>query len=582
MPLRPEILLKLKSYLEPHRFGPEITRYTEAGVSATPYLGPAGSAERPTWAGELLGNPKPNGKNPIEFERTMTALYCLELLLEGGNLAHEDFIEAQQNLNRNDRPLSRDTFNAMSEKFKAFLANRADEPLVDRKKLLEYVVIYSDLAKTPSVKEWAKAHGIDPQLGGDEIMLKILQKPDEEIFVEETGKPAVLPSFANLTPEEKTKLRTYYPLMTACLGHLYFLEAAPQMLKTIENALMAIPEAEQADALEFVIKTAQFLDGMGAVGNNTIVGSYTCSENFEKGYNEAMFDSMNLFLPNPEGKSTQVLDAYLLKRSEYMSAGFYKADFSREEDYQFFMRLACKLRIFDAERAQELKETYFALSQGDRDLVSEQLNLSGQTGIDSFAVAPNYEATGFMNITDKTKKLIAKTTGELNAAQKELSTEQDEDKKEILVQKIVQIEQQLAAYVLQERAEEYILPLNYAVCFAKIVREMKQHYPEICNSMNPANFGALAFVAGQNPEIFDPKTFSPYKDITSYLSERDRRGVTTCFLDLALPKGMKARDLSQAIQPSVAASITLGLTNRPSTPLAVDVKIENTVKQGIF
>ena len=44
-------------------------------------------------------------------------------------------------------------------------------------------------------------------------------------------------------------------------------------------------------------------------------------------------------MPNPDGKSTQVLDAYLLKRSEYMGTGFYKTDFSREEDYQFFMRL---------------------------------------------------------------------------------------------------------------------------------------------------------------------------------------------------------------------------------------------------
>lgn len=633
MPLKPEILLKLRNYLEPHRFGTEITRYTEAGVSATPYLGPTGSAERPTWAGVLLGDPKPNGKNPIEFERTMTALYCLELLVEGGPLAYEDFIEAQKNLHRNDQPLPRQKFNAMSDQFKTFLTDRTDEPFINRKKLLEYIVIYSDLAKTPSVKEWAKAHSIDPQLGFDEIMLEILRKKNEDIFVEnkdilsksilllpskldplvsfpedaewlsqngtvfqeaaailkehayllreqakslfeidkasEEGKALekkaaslsnnaialspVLPSFAHLTPEEKTKLRTYFPLMTACLGHLYFLEAAPQMLKTIENALAAIPEAEQVDALAFVIKTSQFLDGMGAVGNNTILGSYTCSENFEKGYNEAMFESMNLFLPNPIGKSSQVLEAYLLKRSEYMGAGFYKTDFDREGDYQVFMRLACKLRIFDSERAQELKEAYFGLSQDIRDLLSEQLNLSGETGIDSFRVAPNYEATGFMNITDKTKKLIAKTIEELDAAQKET-----------LSQKITQIEEQLAVYVHQAREEEYTLPLNYAVCFAKIIREMKRHYPEICDSINPANFGALAFVAGQTPEIFDPATFSPYQDITPYLGDRDRRGATTCFLDLVLPKGMKACAPSQLDIPAeipVASLITLGLTN---------------------
>lgn len=505
--MRPEIIENLKSYY--NTFEVELKAYTDEGVSKTPYASTLRSERRPTWAEILLEITDPaKQKSLAEFERTMTARYCFELLQMAASSdpaiqldAYREFIAVQQdpkNINRGDQVLSFDEFLMWSNHFNTNLNHATHGALLSV--LLDYLVVYSDLAKTPSVKAWAEAHAIPVDLGGDEIMRRILDRSDAEVR-------SILPSFAQLSEDEKQKLRLYYPIMTACIGHLYFMEAGPKMLATIHLALQNIPVDERQVALDLIIGIAQMLDMMGARGQESIEGSLTFTHNMHLG-SRHMLEAMSALT---DAESIRpALEDYIQRRASDIGYANYKTIYPTEAESECFMRLACKLRVFEIEKAQALQQAFDALSQESRDLLAEELSFNQEHGIDSLVPAPNYEATGFHNITMKARE------------------------------------------VTQDYQEEMKLALNYAICFAKIVKEMQKSFPDVCKSVSPVSFGKLAYLAREYPDFFDPETFSA----TSLINEEQLRRKTEkdefgskSFVALTLPSGYK----KPAIQPSAEA-----------------------------
>ena len=81
-------------------------------------------------------------------------------------------------------------------------------------------------------------------------MLAILQLDDAKIA-------AILPSFDSLSQSSKKLLRQAYSIMTACFGHLYFLEGGIKTLEVIADALQGIELTQRKELLDLVF-LAQF------------------------------------------------------------------------------------------------------------------------------------------------------------------------------------------------------------------------------------------------------------------------------------------------------------------------------------
>lgn len=528
--LKNEIIVKLKNYYQ--QFETELKAYTQEGVLTTPYASDESTVK--PWAEILLGiTDRDKQKQLAEFERTMTARYCFELLLiaatEDENLqkaAYALFIAAQKDpkkINKGDHILSNTEFFESVKHFKTQLNHPTHG--TQFKTLLDYLVVYSDLAKTPSIKAWAKAHNITSDLGGDEIMRQILDKSDAEIH-------EILPSITQLNKDDRKKLKHYYPLMTACLGHLYFLEAGPKMLETIRLSLRHIHSDECQSALNVVIGMAQMLDMMGARGQESNEGSLTFTHNMHLG-SYPMLEAMRV-LDDAENIEP-ALNHYLQKRASYMGYTDYKTIYSIPAHSEVFMRLACKLRVFDSEKAQALKLAFDALSEENRHLLGQELSFNEQHGIDSFKTAPNYEATGFHNIS------------------------------------------RIAREITKDYTDETRLALNYAICFAQIIENMQDTYPEVCQSSNPVSFGKLAFLANEYPDLFNPATFSASIIIApEQLQEKHKNEFGgKSFVDLTLPNGYTKPKATNSIATSLGNSLA-SITNLNVSTNPVSTADQNT------
>ena len=169
------------------------------------------------------------GDRFVEIERTLTALYCFFLQNLDVNEAYKAFTSAQRNNReiKENEIINEENFNRIYEKTKLII----DE--ASKKNVLMYLIIYSDIGKSPRIKELLKALSmqtsinIDLSLDPDDLMMEILNKLDDD----QINK--VLPSFIHLSPTEKNMLREIYPIMSACLGHLYFLERGEKTLQLI-------------------------------------------------------------------------------------------------------------------------------------------------------------------------------------------------------------------------------------------------------------------------------------------------------------------------------------------------------------
>lgn len=433
-------------------FGSELAYYTHPDVQTTAHQ--VGTPFKDSWTTLLceIGTiQRPEFiERYTELERTLSSLYCFELNKE--EKTYSAFTEAQ-NATPDDK-LSQENYALLCADISKTLQNNQDSSQV-----LACLVTYSDLGKSPATRALAKSAGIDSTLDTDDLMLEILKLDDAEVI-------KILPSFAKLSPSAKQTLRTAYPIMTACFGHLYFLEGGPKTLETIAKALQGIEPAKRKELLDLVF-LAQFYDGVGSQGQLNMAGSVTCTNNFYKGYwlMRATLHDLERRLTASDNVEQSVLESiepYLLERARWINldAGLFR----KKEDFEFVLRLACTIRIFTPEFAQTLVAAFYKLDTTHQNLLTEQLSFNSKKGINSFARTPHYVATAAQNISREafSKKEISR------AIEKALDAE---------------------------------------ICLAMLIKQVTEKHPgPAANTRIPMSFGKLAFRATE-PGFWDPQTF---------------------------------------------------------------------------
>lgn len=434
------------------KFGKEFTYYTHPDVQVTAHQ--VGTPFKESWTNFLCETGAIQRSESIEryteLERTLSSLYCFELSME--EKSYVAFTEAQMAMPHDK--LSEENYMVLCADIKKTLQRKE---AID---VLTCLIVYSDLGKSPVTRALAKSFGIDSSLDTDDLMLEILTLDNEEII-------KILPSFASLSPEAKDALRTAYPIMTACLGHLYFLEGGPKTLETIAKALQGIHPVKRKELLDLVF-FAQFYDGVGSQGQLNMAGSVTCTNNFYQGYmlmRTTLHDlEKRLEASDDMEKSVaESLELYLLARANWLQLD--PSKFHKKEDYEFVLRLACTIRIFDPDIAQITVDEFYKLEPHYQMLLADQLSFNSKNGLNSFARSPHYIATAAQNISRQafSKKEIYK------AIQQALSAE---------------------------------------ICLAMLIKEIVDNHPNVANNTKmPMSFGKLAFRASEpgfcQPEEFD-------------------------------------------------------------------------------
>jgi hypothetical protein len=522
-----------------NKFTEELSFYAKEGVTVSPETN-ANTVVGTKWASYFFDNLSPEGEGAHpEFERTLTALGAFYALLNPNQEeGYAYFIRAQRDLPQDDQPLTWDSFKEMSDAYQARYelpdANGEDDPNNEKQTnrvLLEYFVIYSDLAKTSLnnfiVKDLklcpAAARGDDKILA---LLLHIKTLLDSETEENKRAFETIaskLPSLKKLNKAMLDRFITYYPLMTACFGHLYFAEAPTKMLETIFTALNQIPEEQREAALHFVLN-AQELDGIGAAP--TTSGSKSCTENFYQGYQKAINAILAAGLQKNLTIEAQVLQAFnnyyqqrwelTLPSQETMPLFYEEGTLNKNKDWRAYNRLVCLSRVFEPQKNAGLYQQYAALSKEDRELLAEAY---GQFD-DGFTFAPDYFATGFHNISKK-----ARDVGDY--------------------------------------PNEIKFLLNYALCFAKILKIIR---PEnICQetTLNFAKLSGYTAVrpnAFTNPQSFDPLSNIPVETWTHPLDIKDFSEGPS-YIELVLGKGFVLQNQPQQPKVKLASSITLGFDN---------------------
>ncbi len=386
--------------------------------------------------------------NITELKRTLSALYCFQLSMTENTYA--TFTAAQNTL---PDKLSSDNYNTLCSNVKSTLNNNKEA-----KEVLVCLIIYSDLGKSPVTRKLAESAGVDPTLDTDDLMLEILKLDDAKVT-------DILPSFGSLSTSARSMLRSAYPIMTACFGHLYFLEAGPKTLETIAKALQDIEITKRQELLELVF-WAQFYDAVGGQGHLNMAGSVTCTNNFYKSYMLMRsilhdFEAMLTATDNVEKSVTESLEPYLLERAKWLALN---ANSLPRADFEFILRLACTLRIFDARNAAYLIEAFYKLDPTYQILLTDQLNLTSKKGLNLFARTPHYVATFAHNIS---------------------RVDFNNDNIHQAIDKALQAE----------------------ICLALLIKEITEKYREALNNAKmPISFGKLAFRAPE-PGFCIPQEF---------------------------------------------------------------------------
>jgi FMN phosphatase YigB (HAD superfamily) len=438
-------LIKRNEFLDTiaAKYKVELNYYTHPGVAITAHQ--VGALTQQSWSELLIAKgviPATKGVHKyIELERTLTALYCLQLCLDEN---YEDFVEAQP---AHDK-LSRQNFDKLCQLTKSAAVDE------DSKAVIFNLILKSDLGKSPAVRELAKGAGIDSRLDTDELMLEILKLSPSEIS-------KILPSFAHLSQPTKDMLVKSYPMMMTCYGHLYFLEAGQKTLENMAAALRTIAVVAEREKLLKLVSIAQFFDAIGAQGQLNMNGSVTCNDNFYRGYVSVLetFEILEENLRNKIDPIGEDFHIYVYERGEWLS--LHDNVFEDRADFEVVLRLACTLRIFDWIIADKLKLAYYALKPEYRELLKSQLSLDKDKGINTFRHSPHYVASSAQNVSR-----VAFEQGDVDLA----------------ISKALQAE----------------------VCFAMFVKELIENHFEAANHPKyPLSFAKLAGVGYDNPETLD-------------------------------------------------------------------------------
>lgn len=452
-----------------------------------------------------------NADRFIELERTLTALYCYLLVLDGSEAAYDALITAQKEnpqLHENDY-LTLADFKLKHRRIASFTP--------EKQEVLMHLIVSSDIAKSPRVKEILIEQGLllkypDIKLAQDTdgLMTDILRYlSDNEII-------KILPSFQHLSDPAKILFKEIYPLMNACHGHIFFLERGKQPFEITATHLAKIPYANQKTAIQLV-NEAQLFDAMGSQGQKNIFGSVIFTRNYATGYN--LFHAELEELPGitSESQSSTIdmlFETYLQQRGDLL--GF---ELPLSPTDRLLTRIGCSIRGFIPEFGELLTTTFDNLPAEHQTVLLTQLGFE-EEGLEGWTKV-NYIATLPQNLS-----LTSFDNGNLEQAITEA--------------------------------------VNGSVCFALLLQEIAAENKEAIKDPNISiSFGEVAWESTKYPERFNPATFNA-KEYSLDLNFNK------------IVKKPKAKTLDSSIVTSISQTLLGGSLNKVANTAINnnDVKLE--------
>jgi hypothetical protein len=459
--LNTSIVAKITALLR-HDFQQEINYYTHDRVATTTHE--VGTPVEGSWTRILTGEGiikklPPRGDRFIELERSLTALYNFMLIDEDKETAYADFIAAQTNNPeiKTDEVLKQASFNLIYNRVNTILADTSNSST--NQNVLMYLILLSDIGKSPAVKEIIQQNNFPIALeqDSDDLMTAILQLPVDDIY-------KILPSFAFLPDEQQNLLISIYPMMRACFGHIHFLERGEKTFQIIGAGLVKIEPSKRLHALE-LIYLAQYFDAMGAQGQKNMFGSLTCIDSFARSYDSIY---MNLFTfelclkscnDNINSAAKMVFQDYLNLR-----AGWLGLD-TNKPSTAFLTRLGCNIRGMTPQMGVLLMEEYICLNSTIQTLLEKQLGFEPD-GFEGWTKV-NYFATSMQNMS---RVSFAKNA---------------------LVKAVTEA-------------------MDAAICIALLVERLATEFSaELHDEKRSISLGEVAYLSDKEPGLFNPTSFNP-------------------------------------------------------------------------
>jgi hypothetical protein len=446
-------------------FGPEITYYTHDNVATTAHQ--TGMPVEGSWTQilreeEIVTRLPPRGDRFIELERSLTALYNFLLFEEDKETAYLNFIAAQTNNNeiKAEDVLSQKSFNAIYQLVNNILGV-SNEVFITNQNVLMYLILLSDIGKSPAVKDIIRQNNFPIALeqDSDDLMTAILQLPIDDIY-------KILPCIAFLSDEQQQLLIAIYPMMRACFGHIHFLERGEKTFQIIGEGLVKIEPAKRLQALELVY-LAQYFDGMGAQGQRNMFGSFTCTNDFAKSY-DAMYLNLLSFEQVLRSSNDDISAASKVVFQDYLNlrAGWLGLNTSKPST-AFLTRLGCNIRGMTPQMGVLLLEEYINLTDSIQTLLQKQLGFE-QDGFEGWTKV-NYFATSMQNMS-------------------RVSFANDE-----LVKAVSQA-------------------MDASICIALLVERLASEFSvELHDEKRSISLGEVAYLSDKEPASFNPTTFNPHR-----------------------------------------------------------------------
>lgn len=309
-------------------------------------------AKSSSWSYQLKGQQFP------EFDRTILSIVNLYLLTEGSRAAYQRFASIQ----KEDERLSWNEFQS--------LHHFAQEVIKDnpaRFHALMVNLLMGDMGKTAGARELAKTFAIT--------------EPDHDLFLEAclVKCSQIFPTFQKLPFLDQQLIKEIVGLVH--FGHVTHLEGSPKaMLAKIKQSDVL---AKQGRPFDFQI-LMHFCDVAAALGHVDNQGSLILVHDTYRALMavKTMLDELS------KQSETSAVKKYLSLRAQWVGLPL-----KRDRDY-LLTRLACMVRLFDANSGQLLIASWNKLTQQQKQLLIENFHplkeFSGMT--------PTYVPAVFVNI----------------------------------------------------------------------------------------------------------------------------------------------------------------------------------------
>ena len=285
-----------------------------------------------TQEGVCTRNPK-----TIEYDRTLLTIKCLDLIIQGGSEAYQEFVKAQK-----VDPLTREAFDSLHQKNSYFQEKFHLTP--DRLQLLlRSALVMGDLGKTEKARE---------------IFPKITT-PDHDDFEKEAlcilrDSPSLCPTFEQLNPREQEILIQATGLIH--FGHVYHLEGGHEMFSHLKKA------APDEAILEFAL-FVQRCDVAGALGHRNSDASVTFTQTTFEMY-EAVGKACKVLL-DPSKNPGDAYQTFVDLRAQKVGLD------PRTSEGHILTRIAAMLRVFTPEAMAPYQSAYDKLPAEEKDLLNK-------------------------------------------------------------------------------------------------------------------------------------------------------------------------------------------------------------------